>query len=161
MHASLLWTHNPWHIKRSWLNKGTAHPFRRSSPISTHLDLLKLLHHSQTVSVPDPFLARLWRASRTKGLATRDYREPDLRFSFIFGRILYLLHCCPLISIHIGRDYTDRRGSCRVVMNIEEVDTEPWGWSVFFDNIKSFLQDLRRKFGLCNLRYVEYALERL
>ena len=48
-----------------------------------------------------------------------------------------------------------------MVMNIEEVDTEPWGWSVFFDSIKSFLRDLRRKFGLCNLRYVEYALERL
>ena len=50
-------------------------------------------------------------------------------------------------------------------MNMEEADeeanTEPWGWTAFFDNIKSFLRDLRRKFGLCNLRYAEYALERL
>ena len=30
-----------------------------------------------------------------------------------------------------------------------------------FDNIKSFLRDLNRKFGLCNLRYAEYTVERL
>ena len=41
------------------------------------------------------------------------------------------------------------------------MDTEPWGWIVFFNNIKSFVRDLQRKCGLCNLRYVEYALERL
>ena len=60
-------------MKRLWLNKDTAYPFTISSHISTHLDLLKLLHHSQTVSVPDPFLARPRRALRKKGLATRDY----------------------------------------------------------------------------------------
>lgn len=44
---------------------------------------------------------------------------------------------------------------------MEQADTEPWGWTTYFDNIKSFLQDLSRKFGLCNLRYAEYAVERL
>ena len=43
----------------------------------------------------------------------------------------------------------------------QAADTEPWGWTAYFDNIKSFLQDLSRKFGLCNLRYAEYAVERL
>jgi len=42
-----------------------------------------------------------------------------------------------------------------------EVDTEPWGWSSYFDNIKIFLQDLRRKFGICNRHFAEYAVERL
>jgi len=44
---------------------------------------------------------------------------------------------------------------------MDEPDTEPWGWSTYFDNIKVFLQDLRRKFGMCNQRFAEYALERL
>lgn len=44
---------------------------------------------------------------------------------------------------------------------MEQADTEPWGWTAYFDNIKSFLQDLSRRFGLCNLRYAEYAVERL
>ena len=44
---------------------------------------------------------------------------------------------------------------------MEQVDTEPWGWTAYFDNIKSFLRDLSRRFGLCNLRYAEYAVERL
>ena len=44
---------------------------------------------------------------------------------------------------------------------MEQVDTELWGWTAYFDNIKSFLRDLSRKFGLCNLRYAEYAVERL
>ena len=35
------------------------------------------------------------------------------------------------------------------------------GLDCVFDNIKSFLRDLSRKFGLCNLRYAEYAVERL
>ena len=43
----------------------------------------------------------------------------------------------------------------------QAADTEPWDWTAYFDNIKSFLQDLSRKFGLCNLRYAEYAVERL
>ena len=43
----------------------------------------------------------------------------------------------------------------------QAADTEPWGWTAYFDNIKSFLLDLSRKFGLCNLRYAEYAVERL
>ena len=43
----------------------------------------------------------------------------------------------------------------------QAADTEPWGWTVYFDNIKSFLRDLSRKFGLCNLCYAEYAVERL
>ena len=47
------------------VNKATAYPFRKLSLINTHPDLLKLLHHSQTVSAPDPFF-------RKKGLATRD-----------------------------------------------------------------------------------------
>ena len=44
---------------------------------------------------------------------------------------------------------------------MEQADTEPWGWTAYFDNIKSFLRDLSRKFGLCNLCYAEYAVERL
>ena len=52
------------------VNKATAYPFTKLSLINTHPDLLKLLHHSQTVSVPDPFLVRLRRALRKKGLAT-------------------------------------------------------------------------------------------
>ena len=43
----------------------------------------------------------------------------------------------------------------------QDEDTEFWGWKVYFDTIKVFLQDLERKFGNCNLRYADYAVERL
>ena len=43
----------------------------------------------------------------------------------------------------------------------QDEDMEFWGWKVYFDTIKVFLQDLERKFGNCNLRYADYAVERL
>ena len=46
-------------------------------------------------------------------------------------------------------------------MDTEVQDVELWGWSVYFDTIKVFLLDLERKFGNCNLRYADYAVERL
>ena len=43
----------------------------------------------------------------------------------------------------------------------EESDTEVWGWFSYFSNIVAFLQELERSRGIANLRYAEYAVERL
>lgn len=43
----------------------------------------------------------------------------------------------------------------------DATDIELWGWTNYFDNISSFLRDLQRNAGIANLRYCEYAVDRL
>ena len=38
---------------------------------------------------------------------------------------------------------------------------ELWGWRNYFESVSSFLRDLRRNSGIANIRYCEYAADRL
>lgn len=40
-------------------------------------------------------------------------------------------------------------------------DVELWGWTNYFENVSSFLRELQRNAGIANVRYCDYAVERL
>ena len=63
--------------------------------------------------------------------------------------------------MHLSNNWISIKTACQVrmelVASMEQADIKPWDWTAYFD----LFTRPSRKCGLCNLHYVDYAMERL